>query len=226
MNVTYLGHSCVSVEVGGKILLFDPFIRPNPLAAGVDFAGIRADYIFLSHGHFDHVADAVDLAGQTGATVVAIFEIAEWMRKQGVEKTHPMNVGGSWEFEFGSAKLVPAVHSSVLHDGSYAGVAGGWVISTAGGAFYFAGDTALTAEMRLIGEGAELDFAILPIGGNFTMNAADAARACAMLGVTEVVGVHYDTFPWIVIDRARAQATFRDAGRNLHLIEIGGSLDL
>lgn len=226
MKLTSYGHSCFAVETAGKTLLFDPFIRPNPLAAAVDFAAIRADYILVSHGHFDHIADAVDLAAQTGATVVSNFEIVTWLGKQGVGKVHPMNHGGAFGFDFGRVKYVAAVHSSVLPDGTYGGNAGGFVVTNDEGAFYFAGDTALTLDMKLLAEEFALGFAVLPVGDNFTMGAADATRAAGFLNCRTVVGVHYDTFPPITIDHAAARATFAAAGVTLHLPAPGESLNL
>jgi L-ascorbate metabolism protein UlaG (beta-lactamase superfamily) len=226
MKLTNYGHSCFAVETAGKTLVFDPYITPNPLAASVAFDQIVADAILISHGHDDHIADAISLAKQTGATVVSNFEIITWLSKQGLEKTHPMNLGGSWTFDFGQVKYVTAQHSSQLPDGSNGGNPGGFVVSNAEGSFYFAGDTALTLDMTLIAEEFDLKFAVLPIGDNFTMGAADAVRAAKLLKCSTVVGVHYDTFPWIKIDHAAARETFAAAGMTLHLPAIGTSLDL
>lgn len=226
MKLTYFGHSCFSVETAGKTLLFDPFIKPNALAKDVDFAALRADYILISHGHFDHISDAVELAGQTGATVISNFEIYTWLGKQGVKNAHPMNHGGAFTFDFGRVKFVNAVHSSLLPDGANGGNPGGFVVENAEGAFYFAGDTALTYDMQLIGEEFALRFAVLPIGDNFTMGAKDAVRAAAFVKCGTVVGVHYDTFPPIKIDHAAAKATFEAAGLALHLPPIGSSVEL
>ncbi len=226
MKLSYYGHSCFAVETGGVSLLFDPFIRPNSLAASVDVASIRADYILLSHGHFDHVADAVELARQTGATVISNFEIYTWLGAQGIEKAHPMNHGGSFRFPFGRVKFVNAVHSSVLPDGTYGGNPGGFVVESAEGAFYYAGDTALTLDMQLIAEEYDLAFAVLPIGDNFTMGANDAGRASKLLKCQTVVGVHYDTFPPIKIDHEEAKSAVARHGATLHLPQIGESISL
>lgn len=226
MKVTYFGHSCFSVEVAGKTLLFDPFIKPNELAKGVAFDQIKADYILISHGHFDHIADAVELAKQTGATVISNFEIYTWLGKQGIDKSHPMNLGGAFSFDFGRVKFVNAVHSSLLPDGANGGNPGGFVVEAQEGTFYFAGDTALTYDMQLIPEEFTLKFALLPIGDNFTMGAKDAARATAFLKCRQAVGVHYDTFPPIRIDHDAARAEFEKAGAKLYLIPIGGFLEM
>jgi len=226
MHFTYYGHSTFSVKVSGKTLLFDPFITPNDLAKDIRLEDISADYILLSHGHVDHVADAVALAQQTGATVIANFEVATWLGQKGIEKTHPMNLGGGYQFDFGRVKLVPALHSSAMPDGAYGGNPGGFVISSEEGSFYFAGDTALTLDFQLIPEETPLRFAVLPIGDNFTMGARDAARASQLLKCQEIVGVHYDTFPWIKIDKAAAAREFDKVGARLHLPAIGASIDL
>jgi L-ascorbate metabolism protein UlaG (beta-lactamase superfamily) len=223
MNFTYYGHSCFALEVGGKRLLFDPFITPNPRAAGIDVNSIGADYILVSHGHQDHLADAGAIAKRTGAPVIASFEVATWLNKKGAEKIHPVNHGGGGAFEFGRVKFVNAIHSSGLPDGSYGGNPGGFVVESGEGNFYYSGDTALTMDMKLIGEGAKLTFAGLCIGGNFTMDVADAVKAAELIGCDEIVGLHYDTFPQIRIDHAEAQKKFQAAGKKLCLLKIGQS---
>lgn len=226
MKFTYYGHSCFLVELGGKKLLFDPFIRPNDLAKNVDVSAIQAHYIFVSHGHADHIADCVELAKQTGALVVCAFEIAEWLGKQGVEKTHPMNTGGKWSFDFGTVKCVTAHHSSGLPDGSYGGNPMGFILTSFEKKFYYSGDTALTLDMQLVPRWGHPDFAIFPIGDNFTMDYADAIEAARMVGVTSVVGVHYDTFPYIKINHQQVKQAFANEGITLHLPGIGESIEL
>ncbi|MBG9374985.1 metal-dependent hydrolase [Panacibacter sp. DH6] len=226
MKLTFYGHAAFSVETGGKTILFDPFITPNPAAKDIDINTIKADYIFLSHGHGDHVADAVAIAKNTGATCVAAAELAGWLQKQGIEKAHAMNHGGPISFDFGTARGVNAIHSSSLPDGTYAGNPLGFVFTTPGGNFYFAGDTALTLDMQLIPMWAKLDFAVLPIGGNFTMDAADAIKAATFVQCDKVVGVHYDTFPPIKIDTAKAQQDFAAEGKQLLLPAIGETIEL
>ncbi len=223
MNLTYYGHACFAVEIGSRALLFDPFISGNPLAAGIDLQSIQASYILVSHGHGDHLADAAAIAKRTGATVIAPFEVANWLAKQGAPKIHPVNHGGGCQFDFGKVKLVNAIHSSSLPDGSYGGNPGGFVVQSEAGNFYYSGDTALTYDMQLIGESVRLAFAVLCIGGNFTMDVDDAIRAAAFLSCDNIVGVHYDTFPPIKIDHEVALEKFRKAGLRLHLLKIGAS---
>ncbi|MDR2463928.1 MAG: metal-dependent hydrolase [Verrucomicrobiales bacterium] len=224
MKLTYFGHSCFAVEAAGKTLLFDPFITPNPLAAHLDIDSIKADYILLSHGHADHVADAVAIARRTGATVIATFEVANWAAAGGAPKVRHMNHGGKAVFDFGTVKLTNAVHSSSLPDGSYGGHPAGFLVTVSDGAFYYSGDTALTCDMRLIGEAAKLKFAVLPIGDNFTMGCEDALTASDFIRCDDIVGVHYDTFPPIKIDQARAVEFFRQANKTLRLPAIGDSV--
>jgi L-ascorbate metabolism protein UlaG (beta-lactamase superfamily) len=226
MKLTYYGQSCFSVQVAGKNLLFDPFITPNDLAKHINIADIKADYILLSHGHADHTADAVQIAKQNKSTVIGAFEVAIWMNSQGVENYHPMNTGGKWKFDFGTVKCTSAIHSSNMPDGSYGGNPMGFLLTTIEGNFYYSGDTALTMDMQLIPKWGKLDFAVLPIGDNFTMGYEDAIVAAEMIQCQNIVGVHYDTFGFIKIDHEKAKKAFADAGLNLHLIKIGESVDL
>jgi L-ascorbate metabolism protein UlaG (beta-lactamase superfamily) len=225
MKVTYYGHSCFAVQVSNKALLFDPFITGNELARGINVKTIPADYILISHGHGDHIADAVDIAKRTGATVITNYEIMLWLNQQGVQKTHPMNHGGGYGFEFGRVKFVNAIHSSGLPDGTYGGNPGGFVVEATEGSFYYAGDTALTMDMKLIGEATKLKFAALPIGDNFTMGVEDAIRAAQYVQCKEVLGLHYNTFPPIKIDTAAAIEKFKAAGVRLHLLAPGATHD-
>lgn len=227
MKITYYGHSCFSIEVNGKNLLFDPFITGNELAKNIDINRINCDYILISHGHGDHIGDAVAIAKRTGATVISCYEIVEWMKTQGVEKGHPMNIGGKWPFDFGYVKCVIAIHSSVLPDGAYGGNPMGFIIESSAGNFYFAGDTALTYDMKLIGEyRSGLDFAMLPIGGNFTMGVDNAVIAAEFIKCDKIIGMHYDTFGYIKIDHEEARSKFARAGQQLLLMEIGQSIEM
>ncbi|HEU4573826.1 MAG TPA: metal-dependent hydrolase [Chitinophagaceae bacterium] len=221
MKFTYYGHACFSLEINGKHLLFDPFITPNELAKDIDIKSIPADFILLSHGHADHIADCIAIALNTGAKIICNFEIHEWLQKQGVNNTHPMNTGGKWNFGDFSVKCTVAQHSSGLPDGSYGGNPMGFIIYTDKGNCYYSGDTALTLDLQLIPRWAKLNFAVLPIGDNFTMDCADAIEAARMIDCKNIIGVHYDTFGFIKIDHAKAQKAFADAGLQLQLLKIG-----
>jgi L-ascorbate metabolism protein UlaG (beta-lactamase superfamily) len=224
MNITYFGHSCFGVEINGKHLLFDPFITPNELASHVDATKVKADYILISHGHYDHIADVVSIANRTGALVICAWEIYEWLQKQGLTNIHPMNTGGKKVFDFGSVKCVKAEHSSSLPDGTYGGNPMGFVIESDDKDFYYAGDTALTYDMKLIGEYRKIDFAFLPIGDNFTMGVDNAIIACDFVNCDDIIGMHYDTFGFIKIDKENAIQKFEYQSKKLTLLNIGETI--
>lgn len=226
MKITYYGHSCFAVEIKGKTILFDPFITPNEQAKDIDIESIKPDFILISHGHSDHIADAVYIAKNTGATVVSNYEITEWLNKQGVSNVHPMNIGGHWFFEFGKVKCVVAVHSSTLPDGSCGGNAMGFLLETEEGNLYYAGDTALTYDMKLIGDFKQIDVAFLPIGNNFTMGIDNAIIAADFIKCEKIIGMHYDTFGYIKIDHKEATEKFNVAGKELILMQIGESKNI
>ncbi len=226
MKFTYYGHATFLVDVQGKKILFDPFFNGNPLANAALADTIEADFIFVTHGHGDHVSDLASIAKRTGATVVCAAEIAGWLGNQGVTNTLPMNHGGFIQFPFGKAKGVNAVHSSSLPDGSNGGNPMGFVFNTEEGDFYIAGDTALTMDMQLIPLWAKLSFAVLPIGGHFTMDVADAVHAAKFAQVDKIVGVHYDTFGYIKIDKEAALSAFAAAEKTLLLPDVGITIEL
>lgn len=222
MKLQFFGHSCFMAHTGGKKLLFDPFISPNKQAKGVvDINNLQPDYVLLSHGHQDHVADALMILKNTGAKLVTNFEIGVWYQQQGIDNVHQMNHGGSRMFDFGKVKYTSAIHSSMLPDGSDGGVPGGFVIHNGDGTFYFAGDTALTYDMKLIGEEFDLDLAILPVGDNFTMGIDDAVKAADFVQCNRVLGVHFDTFGDIEIDHNEARKKFQQGGKELILMKPG-----
>lgn len=225
MKLTYYGHACFAVAAGGHTLLFDPFISGNPLAKKIDVEKVPADFIFVSHGHGDHLGDLEKIAQRTGASVVAPYEVGSWFEKQGVKNVQALNHGGAAKMEFGRVKLTAAIHSSSMPDGSYGGNPCGFVVETGDGSFYYSGDTALTTDMKLLGEQFRLRFAVLPIGDYYTMGVEDALRAAEFAGVSEIVGVHYDTFPPIELDHEAAEKAARAAGRKLLLPKIGETID-
>ncbi|MCH2199994.1 MAG: metal-dependent hydrolase [Flavobacteriales bacterium] len=226
MKFTWYGHASFSIEMGGKQLVFDPFITPNEQAKSIDVNAIPADYVLLSHGHADHVADAEAILTRTGATLISNYEIVSWYGEKGIENAWPMNHGGKHLFDFGTVRYVNAVHSSVLPDGTYGGNPGGFIIEADGRRIYYAGDTALHMDMELIGRYWKPDLAILPIGDNFTMGIEYAIICCDMIQCDKVIGVHYNTFPFINIDSALAKETFAKAGKELILPGIGESKEV
>jgi L-ascorbate metabolism protein UlaG (beta-lactamase superfamily) len=198
IKFTYFGHSTFAVDADGVKLVVDPFFSPHNPAAPVGADTLEVDYLLLTHGHGDHMTDAVALAKRTGAAVISNFEIAGWMEQQGAAKTYGMNTGGSFNFPFGRLKLTVALHSSTLPDGSSGGQANGMLIHFDDGHdVYFAGDTALTYDMRLIGESGGVDLALLPIGDYYTMGPDDAVVAAQFVKAKRVIPMHYNTFPEI-----------------------------
>lgn len=224
MNITYYGHSCFGIEINGKHLLFDPFISHNKLALSIDINDIKADYILISHGHEDHIADVEVIAKRTKAKVICNGEINDWLVKKEVENTHPMNIGGKLKLDFGNIKGVVAIHSSSMPDGTYGGTAMGFVIESTEGSFYYAGDTALTYDMKLIGDYRNINFAFLPIGDNYTMGVDNAILACDFIKCDDIIGMHYDTFESIQIDKAEAIHKFERQGKKLTLMPIGETI--
>lgn len=197
-ELTWLGHGSWSIRSCGQHILLDPFLDENPQSP-VKASAVEADFILVSHGHFDHIADAPQIAKRTGATVIANFEICQWLAGQGVKKTHAQNIGGSFEHPFGRVKMTIAHHSSMLPDGSNGGVAAGFLISFPEGKVYFACDTGLFLDMKQIGAGG-LDLAVLPIGDNFTMGPEDALEAIRLLEPRRAVPVHVGTWELIAQD--------------------------
>jgi L-ascorbate metabolism protein UlaG (beta-lactamase superfamily) len=225
MKITFYGHASLGIDIAGKIIIVDPYISPNPKASHIDVNALKADYILLTHAHGDHIADVETIAKNTNATIVSNAEIASYYEKKGLQ-THPMNHGGSWNFDFGKVKFVNAIHSSSFPDGSYGGNPGGFVIEGEHKNIYIAGDTALTFDMQLIPLRTNLDLAILPIGNNFTMDVEDAIIASDFVECDKILGYHFDTFGYIEIDHKEAVKKFFDAGKDLMLLEIGASIEL
>jgi len=226
MKITYLGHASFSIEAHGKTLIVDPFITDNELAKKIDVKKLEADYIILTHAHGDHIADVEVIAKNTGAKVISNYEIVNYFGKKGIDG-HPMNHGGTWQFDFGKLHMVNAVHSSSFPDGSYGGNPAGFVLETAHHKVYIAGDTALTFDMKLIPQViGELDIAILPIGDNFTMGIDSAIKASDFIDCKRIIGCHYDTFGYIKIDHKKAISEFARSNKELILLKIGGNIKI
>ncbi len=226
MKITYLGHATLSIEANGKTIIVDPFITGNELAKNIDINKLKADYILLTHAHGDHILDVEAIAKNTGANIISNFEIVNHFEAKGI-KGHPMNLGGSWPFEFGKIHMVNAIHTSSFPDGSYGGNPAGFVLETANHKIYIAGDTALTYDMKLIPMLiGKLNLAILPIGDNFTMGIKSAIVASDFVECNKILGCHFDTFGYIEIDHKNAIKQFADYDKELILLDIGGSIIL
>jgi L-ascorbate metabolism protein UlaG (beta-lactamase superfamily) len=225
MKLTFYGHSSLEIDINGIKLLFDPFISPNQLAKHIDINSLKPNYILLSHGHGDHIADLFAIEKNSGAKVICIADIAGWLGNKGITNVHGMNFGGGYDFDFGRVKMVYALHSSSMPDGAYGGNPAGFVIYAEGKKIYFAGDTALTYDMKLLAD-EKLDWAILPIGDNYTMGVDDAIKAAGFIDCKNVIGVHYDTFPQIKINVEEARDKFTKAGINIQLPAIGETMEL
>lgn len=200
ITLTFHGHSAFSLNVHGTKLLIDPFLTGNPLAK-TKAISLHPDYILLTHGHGDHVGDTLSIAKRSQATVIANFEIVTWVEKQGHAKTHGQHIGGGWNHPFGRVKMTPALHGSMLPDGSNGGQPGGFLLTIGDKKIYVAGDTALFSDMALVGR-AGIDLAILPVGDNYTMGPDDSLLALDYLKPKAVIPCHYNTWPLITIDIA------------------------
>ncbi|MGB1308530.1 MAG: metal-dependent hydrolase [Oceanihabitans sp.] len=225
MKITFYGHACLGIQIGEINILVDPFISGNPKASHIDINTINADYILLTHAHQDHILDVQAIAKRTDATIVSNYEIVTHFQNQGFTG-HPMNHGGTWNFDFGTLKYVNAIHTSSFPDGTYGGQPGGFVLEGEHKNIYIAGDTALTLDMKLIPMQTKLDLAILPIGDNFTMGVSDAIIASDFVQCDKILGYHFDTFGYIEIDHEAAKRMFFNKDKDLMLLEIGESLDL
>ena len=223
-KLTYHGHACFSLEGAGKTIWIDPFLTDNPQADVRPDEIAQADYILVSHGHGDHLGDAIAISRRTGATIISNNEIAVYCQDQGVE-AHGLHIGGGHQFPFGRVKMTIAHHGSPLPDGGYGGNPGGFLLDVEGKRIYFAGDTGLFYDMKLLGEEKAIDVALLPIGDNYTMGPDDALRAVQLLNPRLVVPMHYDTFDVIQQDaRAFAEGVKATSGADAVVMSAGESL--
>ena len=198
MDIHYIGHAAFELSDGATTVLIDPFITGNP-SATVTADELSPDVILLTHGHGDHYGDVVPIAKRTGATVVAIVEIAGELQAEGLADVRDINLGGTVKFDWGSVKLVPAWHTSTTPKGT-ASPPAGLIVEFAGKTVYHLGDTALFGDLELIGRRHAIDVALVPIGGHYTMDREDAVEAVRMLAVAQVIPCHYNTFPPIQAD--------------------------
>jgi L-ascorbate metabolism protein UlaG (beta-lactamase superfamily) len=228
LKITYYGHSTFMVETSEHKVVVDPFFAPNNPLAPISVDEVEADFILLTHGHNDHTADAAALAAATGALVIGNFEVVSWMEAHGAKQGHGMNTGGAYTFPFGRLKMTIAHHSSTMPDGSNGGNPNGMLITfNDGHDIYLAGDTALTYDMKLIGEAGGVDLAVLPIGDNFTMGPDDAVQAAQFVKTKHVLPVHYNTFPPIRQDaHAFAEKLRREAEIDCTVLAPGETMTL
>ena len=225
IKLTWYGHATMGLEVNTHRLLIDPFFSGNP-AASTTADNVQADFILISHGHGDHVGDAVAIAKRTGAQVISNFEIINWFGAQGVENAHPQHIGGGFTYPFGYLKLTQALHGSTLPDGTSGGNPAGFLLTADGKKVYLACDTGLFGDMKLIGEEG-IDLAVLPIGDNFTMGPDDALRAVKLLQPKNVIPVHYGTFDVIAQDvNAWAKRVTAETSAKVHVLKPGNSFTL
>ena len=225
-ELTWLGHGTWAIQTSDHKIILDPFLNDSPTAP-LKADDVDADFILVSHGHFDHVADVASIANRCDATVVANFEIAQWFAtNHNVENTIGMNLGGSIDLPFGNAKLTLAHHSSQLPDGSYGGNPGGFLLTLEDGKIYFACDTALFSDMMLIGASG-LDLAVLPIGDLFTMGVEDSIEALKLLEPKRVAPAHYNTWPPIEQNAAVwAERVRSETHAEPIVLEPGGKISL
>lgn len=237
MEIKWMGHSCFELSDGEDRVLIDPFLKPNNPVAEVTAEQVDPTHVLVSHGHVDHVADAVAIAKRTGAPVLAMVELAKWFDAQGVERTFDPNLGGVVEFDWGWVKLVQAFHSNTApgegpepfsaETGTPIGQAAGLVVNLDGTTVYHLGDTCLFGDLKLIAERTPVDVALVPIGGHYTMGVDDAAYACGLIGADTVLPMHYDTFPAIEVDAAEFKTKVESSTASRVLIPaVGESVEV
>lgn len=228
IKITYLSHSCFLIEGGGSRLIIDPFLRGNPNAP-ITPEEVEVDFVLVTHGHPDHLGDAVEISGRNQAMIIAPFELGLFCERQGAEKVHTMHIGGSFDFSFGSVKLTPALHGSGFPDAQgmiYTGNPCGFLIGMEKKTIYHAGDTGLSVEMKLIGEFNTIDVALLPIGGNYTMGEEDALHAARFLKTGMVIPMHFGTFPVLTENSDTFQRRAESVGITARSLVFGETMEV
>ncbi|GAV23012.1 metal-dependent hydrolase [Carboxydothermus pertinax] len=226
MKITFLGHAGFFVEAEGLKFLFDPFLTGNPVAAKRP-EEMTADYIFVSHGHGDHLGDTVPIAQKSDATVIGVFELCNFLSRQNV-KTHPMHIGGRYNFGKFTVKLTPAWHGSSFGEGPVESLGNpcGFLLTVGGQTLYHTGDTGVFYDMKLIAEIDPVDILLLPIGGNFTMDIKDALKAVELIKPRHVIPMHYNTWPLIAVNAEEFRAKGSSLGAEVHMVNPGETVVL
>ena len=224
MRLEYIAHSAFAIDVNGRTILIDPFISQNPLA-NYDWENRNIRDILLTHAHGDHLGDAVEIAKRKHATITAVFELANYCASKGAS-VRGVNLGGKLNYEWGDAWFVPAQHSSSTPDGVYGGIAAGIILNINGTKIYHAGDTSLSAEMKLIKEVYKPEIALLPVGGFYTMGVDEAVIAAQLLGVGKVIPMHYNTFPAINVNIDSFKYKLETHGLEAIILKPGENIEL
>ena len=219
MGITYLGHSCFEINTNNKKILIDPFLALSP---NYDYIGVTD--IFVTHGHADHLGNAIEISQKTGAKITAIFELANYCASKGAH-TNGISLGAWIDYEWGKVIAVPAFHSSSTPEGIYAGCPCGFVFDINGKILYHAGDTCLNSEMKVIGELYQPDIAMLPIGGCYTMDIEHAVKATEWLKTTAIIPMHYNTFEAIKVDISEFEREIRALGKIPLVLQVGQKVD-
>lgn len=224
MKITYHGHSFVQIENGKNSIVIDPFVSGNP-SCKTEVKDVKCDYIILTHGHGDHISDAIEIGKKNNAMIIGMFEIANYAGRYNLQN-HPLSIGGGFNFPFGRVKLTIAHHSSSFPDGSYAGDPSGILLYIDGKTIYHSGDTGLFYDMKLIGETNNIDYAFLPIGDNFTMGIDDAVKATEFINAKVTIPIHYNTFDIIKANPEEFRKKVESIGKKCKILEFGESINI
>lgn len=224
LKITYFGHSAFKLDDGNNRIVIDPFLSDSPVSP-VKAGDIKVSHVIVTHAHGDHLGEALKIAKQNDAVIIAVFELANYCASKGV-KSHPMHIGGGFNFPFGRIKFTIAHHGSSTHDGQYMGSPAGVIVSMGGKNVYHCGDTGLFYDMKLIGELTPIDAMLVPIGDNFTMGIDDAVKAVEFANPRVAVPIHYNTFEVIKADPSIFADKLSKIGKNCIIMNIGETIEI